>query len=89
MRRRVILFLCEEIWIYMLTSTLPSQLRGSGRSNILLTVSTAQTLASKCHGLLYEPGLLREMADLRALTGKGQLEMEHLFVPKDKDVPKE
>lgn len=61
---------------------------GAWGSNFLLTVSTAQMLATNGHGPPYEPELLRQMADLRALAGKGQFERERIFVPKDKEVLK-
>ena len=63
------------------TSTLSSQLRGSGSSGILPTACIQP--------VLYQPGLLGETAALGALMGKGQFETEHLFVPKDKEVLKE
>lgn len=66
------------------------QLRGSGSSDVLImSTASVQILLSKCHALLKEPGLLEEMADFRAGPGKGQFEVEHLFVPKDKELFKE
>lgn len=53
-----------------------------------MSTSSTQILASKCHALLKEPGLLGEMADFRDGAGKGQFEIEHLFVLKDKKVLK-
>ena len=66
----------------------PEGLSRSSATSITISTLSTQTLVSKYHSLIKEPGILGETVDSRAGQGKSKLSLEHLVVTESKEILK-